>query len=52
MQYIAFDSHKRYTFASVEDQAKGMIVDKRIDHERGALTDFLSGYEPGSPVAV
>ncbi len=52
MQYIAFDSHKRYTLASVEDHATGAIVDKRSEHERGALTAFLSECEPGSPVAV
>ena len=52
MQYIAFDSHKRYTFASVEDHASGTVFDKRIDHERGALSAFLSTCEPGSPVAV
>ena len=52
MQYIAFDSHKRYTFASVEDQQSGKIFDKRINHERGALKEFLSGCEAGSPVAV
>jgi len=52
MQYIAFDSHKRYTFASVEDQETGKSHDTRIEHTRGALTHFLSGCEPGSPVAV
>ena len=52
MQYIAFDSHKRYTFASVEDHATGKIFDRRIEHERGALRTFLSAREPGSPVAV
>ena len=52
MQYIPFDSHKRYTFASVEDHAKGTIFDKRIEHDRGALTRFLSSCESGSPVAV
>ena len=52
MKYIAFDSHKRYTFASVEDRESGEVTDKRIEHERGALTNFLSRYEPGCPVAV
>jgi transposase len=53
MQYIAFDSHKRYTFASVEDHATGKVFDRRIDHESGALREFLSAVcEPGSPVAV
>ena len=52
MQYIAFDSHKRYTFASVEDQVTGRVHDKRVEHERGAIREFLSHCEPGSPVAV
>lgn len=52
MQYIAFDSHKRYTFASVEDHVTGKISDKRVDHERGAILEFLSHCEPGSAVAV
>ena len=52
MQYIAFDSHKRYNLASVEDHVSGGIFDRRIEHERGALAEFLGSCEPGSPVAV
>ncbi len=26
MKYIAFDSHKRYTFASVEDRESGEVT--------------------------
>ncbi len=52
MKYIAFDSHKRYTFASVEDQESGEETDKRIEYERGALANFLSRYEPICPVVV
>lgn len=52
MQYISFDSHKRYTFASVEDQKTGKCLDTRIEHARGALIRFLSSCEPSSPVAV
>jgi len=52
MKYIAFDSHKRYTFASVKDQESGEVTDKRVEHERGALTNFLSRYETVCPVAV
>lgn len=52
MKYIAFDSHKHYTYASVEDKETGEIVDKKIWHERGSLTEFLLEYEEGSPVAV
>lgn len=35
MQSNAFDSHKRYIFASVEDHATGTIFDNRIENERG-----------------
>ncbi|MGQ0549302.1 MAG: IS110 family transposase [Armatimonadota bacterium] len=52
MQYIAFDVHKRYTWARVE-RADGTVVrEKKIVHESGALRQFLAGCEPGSPVAV
>jgi transposase len=52
MENIAFDSHKRYTFCSVEN-ADGVIVEEgRIDHVRGAIGRFLERFTPGSPVAV
>ena len=46
MNYIAFDCHRRYTFARVED-ASG-----RIPHRRGIFLEFLEGFEPGTPVAL
>lgn len=52
MNYIAFDSHKRYTLASVESSAGQLLQEKRIEHTPGALREFLSQYEKGSPVAV
>jgi len=52
MQYIAFDSHKRYTLVSVEDMKDGRVSEKRIEHVRGNIRTFLNCYEPGSPVAV
>lgn len=52
MQYIAFDSHKKYTWARVEDQDGRKIQEVRINHDRGALHGFLETCEPGSPVAV
>lgn len=39
MEYIAFDVHKHYTWAVVEN-------------ERGSLREFLKGCEPASPLAV
>jgi transposase len=52
MQYIAFDSHKRYTLASVEELNNGKIFETRIEHKRGSIKEFLNRCEPGSPVAV
>jgi transposase len=52
MEIIAFDSHKRYTVCSVENE-KGEIVDeRRIEHERGTIRAHLEKFTPGSPVAV
>ena len=52
MQCIAFDSHKHYTWALVQDEMGRVLEEKRIDHARGALCGFLREFEPGSPVAV
>jgi hypothetical protein len=52
MQYIAFDSHKHYTLARVENADGHKVYEARIAHERGALKGFLAACEPGSPVAV
>jgi len=52
MQCIAFDSHKHYTWALVEDEAGKVVREERINHVRGALRRFLAGCERGSPVAV
>jgi transposase len=51
-QYIAFDAHKRYTWASVEDKKGRRIREARIAHAPGAFQQFLADCEPGSPVAV
>ncbi len=52
MQYIALDAHKRYTLASVEHATGGIVREARVEHERGAIQQFLAGCETGSPVAV
>lgn len=41
MKIIAFDSHKRYTFARVEDQDGSKIQECRIEHRRGSIAGFL-----------
>jgi hypothetical protein len=52
MEYIAFDSHKHYTLASVARPNGHLVREQRLPHERGALQQFLARCEPGSPVAV
>lgn len=52
MQCIAFDSHKHYTWALVQNETGKVLREQRINHARGALQGFLEEFEPGSPVAV
>lgn len=52
MQYVAFDSHKRYTLAAVEGPQGERLGEQRIDHARGNIAQFLAGCDRGSPVAV
>jgi transposase len=52
MEYIAFDSHKRYTLASVEKLSGGQLCEMRVAHEPGSIQEFLSRWTAGSPVAV
>lgn len=52
MEYIAFDSHKRYTQCNVQDQAGKDLKDIRINHKKGKVREFLESFNPGTPVAV
>ena len=52
MQYIAFDSHKHYTWALVQDKEGKVLREQRINHTQGALSQFLVDFDVGSPVAV
>jgi transposase len=52
MQIIAFDSHKRYTWASVETKDGKRLCEERIGHRKGAISEFLSRWKKGSPVAL
>jgi transposase len=51
-EYIAFDSHKRYTLMERQDPQTGRTIQRRIEHVRGALCACLQECEPGSSVAV
>jgi transposase len=52
MHMIAFDSHKRYTVASVQSIDGQIIKESRIDHGRGNIVRFLTQWDKGSLVAV
>ncbi|MEM3658513.1 MAG: hypothetical protein QXQ66_08915 [Candidatus Hadarchaeum sp.] len=52
MEFIAFDCHKRHTYAVVEDGQGRVKREGKILHDPGALVAFLVGCEPGSLVAV
>ena len=52
MECIAFDAHKRYTQVSVETADGERRYEGRIAHARGALQQFLTTRERGSPVAL
>jgi transposase len=52
MQIIAFDSHKRYTFANVQTSDGKKICEQRVEHRHGQIVRFLSEFEKGSSVAV
>lgn len=52
MEYIAFDSHKKYTQVRREGEDGSNVMECRIEHSRGAIRDFLKQAKPGTPVAV
>ena len=52
MSIIAFDSHKYYTFARVEDENGQNVQECRIEHQRGNIVAFLRRQQPGSAVAI
>ena len=51
-EYIAFDSHKRYTLVERQDSQTGRTVQQRVEHQRGALRACLQPCDPGNAVAV
>jgi transposase len=51
-EYIAFDSHKRYTWVEHEQAVGGKVRQYRIEHAPGAIRRALSGCAPGTPVAI
>jgi transposase len=51
-EYIAFDSHKRYTWVEQERVSTGEVKQYRLNHAPGAIRQALAGCAPGTPVAI
>jgi hypothetical protein len=51
-EYIALDSHKRYTWAEHESLRNGKIRQYRVEHATGAIRRAVAGCEPGTEVAL
>lgn len=52
-EYIAFDVHRHYTWATVETQQGQVLKEGKVMHEAGALKAFLERQcQPGGAVAV
>lgn len=51
-EYIALDSHKHYSLMERQNRQTGRTVQRRIEHQRGALCACLSECQRGSAVAV
>ncbi len=51
-EYIAFDSHKHYTWVEHEQVATGRVRQYRLEHGPGAVRHALAGCEPGTAVAL
>lgn len=51
-EYIAFDSHKRYTWVEHWEANSGKKRECRVDHAPGAIRDALQGTTPGTKIAI
>jgi len=51
-EYIAFDSHKRYTWVEREAVQGGKVRQYRVEHAPGAIRQALAGCSPGTAVAI
>jgi len=52
MEIIALDAHKRYSQVCVQQKDGRLLCEKRIEHSKGRISDFLSDWTAGTPVAV
>jgi hypothetical protein len=52
MEIIALDAHKRYSQVCVQKKSGQLLCEKRINHGRGQIAEFLSRWTAGSAVAA
>lgn len=52
MEIIALDAHKRYSQVCVQDRTGRFLCEKRIDHDKGNIRNFLKMWKHGDTVAV
>lgn len=51
-EYIAFDSHKHYSWVEHEQVSTGRVRQYRLEHAPGAIREALAGCAPGTTVAI
>ena len=49
---VGCDAHKHYSFFTVLDAVGRAKHRVRVEHQRGAIREFLSQFPPGTPVAL
>lgn len=49
---IGCDAHKRYVLFAILNSKGKLLRQQRINHERGAIMDFLTQFPEGTPVAL
>ena len=52
MEIIAMDAHKRYSQVCVQNKKGQFLCEKRIDHRKGTIKQFLSNWTQGANVAL
>lgn len=52
MEIIALDAHKRYSQVCVQGKNGQLLCEKRINHGRGQIAEFLLRWTAGSAVAI
>ncbi|RLB59645.1 MAG: IS110 family transposase [Deltaproteobacteria bacterium] len=52
MEIIALDAHKRYSYVCVQKKDGRVLCEKRINHSKGAIKQFLANWTAGANVAV